>query len=848
MHAWSGEGGDIMGPTVTTTTSAKLNTPPLKNGNDLRESGYLIAVGSRTARFRRRHMNKMLLVLLAILITLLFIALLVFVILYVKEKFHKPVRLCKSKECLRSAANLALSMDKTAHPCEDFYQYVCGNWAQDHPRPDAYRSYDWFRDKQSKVYALVRDFLAKNISDQPRPVQQAKDLYTACMDTEKLDKLRLKPVFKILENLDLPPFPNYINSTEDFDYSTYNFDWLETVIKIKTQLGMDVLIGFDIFTDPKNSSVYRLVMGSPETTNPFPSMHNDKKKHNGHKTKRSFRIPSAEDIVIDETFVLNNEQVDNGEEKKKGDDDKSEHIYKLFYAELIKLFVIESGKFKDSKLGEVELDQNIILSANEYFTIYNDVYELESNNDTEADVDAFLNIPEYTVDEIQTQTDIIVENNNGTAQPIWKRYLEGVFSGSNVTLDFETDKILVSGPDMKYMGLIATYISKTPPVVMELYIWIKVAEVIAVHTTKELRILYQRSYDEMRAHRAELPLPARSLQCASAVNDLMGMAVSYAIVDPYFHNVTKPKIQTMLDEIKNALAHLVGKTKWMDDDTKLATYHKIIEMKTLIGFPNWFFEDGRLEEYYDGIEVNPDTHLENMINIIQVKIKKVLNKFRNGNNFTWATDPTEVNAYHTFQENTITVPMVMLQYPFFDLGLDSLNYGSLGTVLGHEVTHGFDNFGRQFDKNGNLLPWWTNDTIHSFVNMTQCFIDQYSTYYLPELDEYLDGKKTLGENIADNGGVREALVALKRHLQRNGPEEKLPGFEDMTSEQLFFLSYGNLWCGVSTKDSLEADLSDEHSPQKFRARGALQNNEEFAMAWHCPSGSAMNPTKRCIIF
>lgn len=110
----------------------------------------------------------------------------------------------------------------------------------------------------------------------------------------------------------------------------------------------------------------------------------------------------------------------------------------------------------------------------------------------------------------------------------------------------------------------------------------------------------------------------------------------------------------MLNELKNALAHLVGQTRWMDDDTKLATYQKIIQMKTLIGFPEWLLDAEKLEQYYQGIEVNPKTHLENLINIIQVKIKKALNKFRIGNNGTWATDPTEVNAYHTFQENTIS--------------------------------------------------------------------------------------------------------------------------------------------------------------------------------------------------
>ncbi|XP_073945970.1 M13 family metallopeptidase neprilysin 5 [Choristoneura fumiferana] len=844
MNAWPGErGGDnIMGPTVTRTASAKTTTPPLKNGSDLRESGYLIAVGSRTARFRRKHQSKMLLVILLVLLLLLLSIAIVMTVLYIKQKRHKPPRLCESKECLRSAANLALSMDPTADPCEDFYQYVCGNWAADHPRPDAYRSYDWFRDKQTKVYSAVRDFLATNSSQQPKPVQQAKNMYAACMDTETLDKRGLKPVIRVLASLNLPPYPTFVNAT-DFDYSTYSFNWLEAVIQVKIQLGMDVLIGFDIFTDPKNSSVYRLVMGSPETTNPFPSIYNEKKRHTGRKSKR-LAIP-REEISSDDIFIFNNEHYFESNEKA-GEEEKSTQIYKIFYAELIKLFVIESGGSDITKISETILDQNIFLSSDEYWTINENLYELESDNSTDSDEDLFANIPEYTVEEIQAHTDSIVESNNATASPVWKRYLEGIFNISNVELDFENDRILISDADLRYMSLMTAFVAKTPPVVMELYIWIKVMEVMSVHTTSEVRALFQRSYDAVKPHRR--PPSPRSLQCASAVNDMMGMAVSYAIADQSFYNVTKPKIKTMLNEMKNALAHLVGQARWMDDDTKVETYQKIIQMKTLIGFPDWLLDEGKLEQYYEGVEITLDKHLENMINIIQVKIKKGLNRFRDGNNFTWATDPTEVNAYHTFQENTITVPLVMLQYPFFDLGLDALNYGSLGTVLGHEITHGFDNFGRQFDKSGNLIPWWSNATVTAFVNMTQCFVDQYNEYYIPELDEHVDGKKTLGENIADNGGVREALAALKQHLRKHGPEQKLPGFEHMSAEQLFFLSYGNLWCGVSTKDSLEAELSDEHSPQALRARGALQNNAEFAQAWRCKPGSAMNPKKRCIIF
>ncbi|KAH9645100.1 hypothetical protein HF086_005645 [Spodoptera exigua] len=637
---------------------------------------------------------------------------------------RKHVNLCESTECLRSAANLAVSMDARADPCEDFYQ-----------------------------------------------------------------------------------------------------------------IGMDVLIGFDIFTDLKNSTVSKLMMGSPEVTNPFPSTYRERQRH-GRRTLKNFidflELTTTRDII---------HKIERQSDKSEDLDEKIAPIDKLFYAELMKVFV-EGCKTKDSKLTE-ELNENVIAAANEYVETNSDISELELSNSSEIDDNDDLTIPEYTVDEIQAYTDAVVENNNGTATPIWKKYLKGVFNVSNIVLDFEKDKILVTDEDLEYMSLMAAYVDKTPPVILELYIWVKVVEVMSVHTTTELRTLFQTAYDQTHGHKSVTP---RSVQCANAVNDMLGMAVSYGIADPHFVNVTKPKIITMIDELKDSLARLIKQAKWMDDNTKIATYQKIIEMKSLVGFPDWLLEEGKLDEYYGGIDIDAKTHLENIININQVKTRKVLNKFREPNNITWATDPTEVNAYHTVRENTITVPMVMLQYPFFNLGLDSLNYGSLGTVLGHEITHGFDSVGRHFDKNGNMLPWWSNSTIVSFINMTRCFIDQYSKYYLPDLDKHVDGKQTLAENIADNGGLREALAALKHHLRKRGPEPKLPGFEHMTPEQLFFLSYGNLWCGVSTKDALKSDLEVAHTPYLFRAQGALQNNEEFARAFHCRPGSNMNPGKRCIIF
>ncbi|XP_045537018.1 neprilysin-4 [Papilio machaon] len=779
MNAWGNEGDDAMGPSVSRPPSVATITrhPPLKNGGELRETGYLIGIGSRTARFRRKHRKKLYwLILLILLFTIIFMG--TMLALIYKYIFKPPPNICMTKECLRSAANLALSIDKTAQPCDDFYQYMCGNWPKNHPRPDEYISYDWFSDQETRVYAAVRDFLEAddpNLYKKPKPVQQTKIMYEACMDVKTLEERGLEPVMNMLDEIGLPHFPTIINATElDIfpaeDLNNYTFDWLEAVIKIKKKLGMDVLIGFDIFFDSNNITNDKILIGAPEVTHPFPSMHGN--------------------VVF-----------------KRNIKRRHSHILKISRS----------------------LEFSTTTNFNKIMT-YNETDETES-----------YETREYTVDQIQNITDSVLALTNGTAIPIWKRYFEGIFTVKDKKLDFEKEKISINQLDLEYLCLMTAYVSKTAPIHLELYIWMKVIEVLAADTTQTLYQLFLKIYP------TDI-VAARSLRCANAVNDMLGMAVAYAIAEPDFINVVKPEIQVMLKNLKGALAQLIGKTKWMDDNTKLKSYRKIIEMKTLIGFPDWLLEEGQLESYYKGIEVNKKTHLENMISIAQMEIKAKMDDYRQPRPNLWYIDPTVVNAYHVFATNTITVPMVILRYPFYDLGLDSLNYGSLGTIIGHEITHGFDNLGRLYDKDGYSKNWWSNETVDSYQNMTECLVKQYSSFKIPELDKNVNGHKTLGENIADNGAIRQAFAAFERHLRRTGPEAKLPGFEEYSPQQMFFMSYGNLWCGVSTNNSLKASLEDEHSPLKFRVKGSLQNIEQFSRTWNCPPESPMNPTKKCVIF
>lgn len=180
------------------------------------------------------------------------------------------LNLCESFECIRSASNLASSMDITADPCDNFYQFTCGHWADEHPQPDTRTNYDWFTERQERVMRQVRMFLQKNSTeDDPDPVQQIRTFYKGCMDTDTLDQLKFQPIFDFLESVGLPKVPHYFNlsgpTPEDF-----KFDWLTTIVQIKKKIRKDVLIGFAILPDFRNRSVNRLSIGVPARSDPFP--------------------------------------------------------------------------------------------------------------------------------------------------------------------------------------------------------------------------------------------------------------------------------------------------------------------------------------------------------------------------------------------------------------------------------------------------------------------------------------------------------------------------------------------------------------------------------------------------
>jgi len=212
--------------------------------------------------------------------------------------------------------------------------------------------------------------------------------------------------------------------------------------------------------------------------------------------------------------------------------------------------------------------------------------------------------------------------------------------------------------------------------------------------------------------------------------------------------------------------------------------------------------------------------------------------------------PTEVNAYYTPTGNQIVLPAGILQKPFYHSSYPlSVTFGAIGFVIGHELTHGFDNNGRKFDKFGNMMDWWKNQSAAEFEKRSECFRKEYDQF---TVDGYhLNGVITLGENIADNGGVKLSYAAYRRCIEsrKERDKDKLLPSMNMTRSQQFFLSMAQVWCGSSTKEKvLQNVLTNPHSDRKYRVNGVVRNIAQFAESFHCSSTAALNAKERCSIW
>ncbi len=337
-------------------------------------------------------------------------------------------------------------------------------------------------------------------------------------------------------------------------------------------------------------------------------------------------------------------------------------------------------------------------------------------------------------------------------------------------------------------------------------------------------------------------LQARWKRIIKSVDIALGEALGKLYVEKYFPPEAKDRMIKLVNNLKYAMAKRIQALEWMSEATKKDALEKLEKINAKIAYPDAW-------RNYSDLKVSDDSYFQNILRASTFNFNYNINKIgKPVDPNEWGMTPQTVNAYYHPARNEIVFPAAILQPPFFYMDADdAVNYGAIGMVIGHEMTHGFDDKGRMYDKNGNLRDWWTNDDAERFTERSKVLVKQYNEFIVHG-DLNANGELTLGENIADLGGLNIAFTALKKAWEESPPEHKING---LSPEQRFFLAYAHIWAqNITIPEMIRRTKEDVHSLGKYRVNGPLPHMPEFHKAFDISKGESMylNPEERAFIW
>ncbi|XP_064610724.1 neprilysin-like [Liolophura sinensis] len=435
---------------------------------------------------------------------------------------------------------------------------------------------------------------------------------------------------------------------------------------------------------------------------------------------------------------------------------------------------------------------------------------------------------------------------NVSAKFDWPRYIKGVLEIGGIAVGHD-EPVVVRSPSYltRLMDILEQAPNETIANYIITYILVDLAKALPANI-RDLETDYQKAVFGTQAARA------RWRTCVAITRDVLGDAVGRMFVDEVFDESAKDIALEMISSIRKAFNGLLEDIDWMDNPTRKVAEEKAEAIGENIGYSDDDVKNNTvLEATYTNVDYLSTELFENTLKAGEWASVESFKRLRVPvRKDEWGISPAVVNAYYSSTKNHITFPAAILQPPFFSKNYPkSMNYGGIGLVIGHEITHGFDDQGRQYDKNGDLKEWWSDDVIRKFKEKAQCIVDQYSDYLVPEANMKLNGVNTQGENIADNGGLRQSFTAYRDWVRNQGKEEpKLPGV-DLNHSQLFFVNFAQIWCSTMRRENaINRILTGVHSPGRFRVIGSLHNSIEFSEVFNCPQSSYMNADKKCRVW
>ncbi|XP_023834876.1 endothelin-converting enzyme-like 1 [Salvelinus sp. IW2-2015] len=397
-----------------------------------------------------------------------------------------------------------------------------------------------------------------------------------------------------------------------------------------------------------------------------------------------------------------------------------------------------------------------------------------------------------------------------------------------------------------YMGekVSKASIKTTSKMVLHNYMLWRIVAALSEHLSTAFRSTIHEFSREIDGTERQLEL---GMLCLTQANKHFGMALGALFVKQHFSSHSRAKVQELVEDIKHSLDLRLQELDWMDEVTKEAARAKLQHMMVMTGYPDFLLKPELIDQEY-GFDVDENTYFKNILNSIKFNIKMSVKKIHKQVDKTaWLLPPQALNAYYLPNKNQMVFPAGILQPTLYDPEFpQSLNYGGIGAIIGHELTHGYDDWGGQYDRHGNLKQWWTEESYKKFQKKAECIVKLYDNFTV--YNQRVNGRLTLGENIADMGGLKLSYFAYQKWIREHGPERPLPGLK-YTHEQLLFIAFAQNWCMKRRSQSIYLQLlTDKHAPEHYRVIGSVSQFDEFARVFHCPKGSPMHPVDKCSVW
>lgn len=735
---------------------------------------------------------------------------------FLAERKFNDSTTCLTPACIHASSEILYNLSpnyQNIDPCTDFEELVCGGWKERHDlrsdQGDAFTGTimsdkseliikniiqaPYPMDSKHPDFPTLKNFLNSKEASPVKPVSideenfnKLQSAYDACMDESKIKKEGVEPLKMVIRQI-MNLFPvTTSNIFEGIPLTTADEERLTESIIFFEKLGIASLISLSAGADDKNPDVV-VVKASPPSTIGLP----------------------AKDYYEDKIIIQK---------------------YNKTIAQIFKNLNLVHWQYSPNNL-------TALLNTKNYKN-WNSIPEYLAGEVVSFEKRLSLASPSAS------DSNDVTKYYNFLSLSVAEKFTPQIRLSNilkNLTPpEFTTKNLIVASPS--YMKSLKTILQESSKDVIQAYLIWKFIQVFAQAIEAEETKPYTVFTNELRGKDPE-SVPERWRKCVGHVDNGLGWILSRFYVEKAFSENAKITGDRIVSDIKASFIQILKKTPWMDPGVVELAIAKVQQIVQKIGYPSKYpniLDPVDLKNFYSSLNINRTDFFENSISIHRFQVAHMWNSLgKPVNHDKWSMSVPTVNAYYNPPGNEIVFPAGIMQSPIFDAELPQyLNYGAFGSISGHELSHAFDSSGRYYDQNGKYANWWNNKTISNFEERTKCFVNQYSNFTIPGLDGkplHVDGKLTLGENIADAGGVTASFSAWKTR-QAISPDQNLPGLDHFSQDQLFFVSFGNWWCSKSRRETAISRIySDPHSPMRSRVLGTLANSRDFRESFNCPA-------------